>query len=250
MSGHSKWHSIKHKKARVDAVRGKIFSRLIKEITVSAKIGGSNSEMNPRLRTAIQTAKSANMPSKNIENAIKKGTGELPGIEYEEIVYEGYGPGGAAIYINTLTDNKNRTVAEFRYLLNKHGGNLGESGCVAWMFEKKGLIKINKNNHDEESVFMTAIDAGADDMNSDDDEFYEIYTDSDNLYQVRDILENNQFTVASAEHTMVPQNTVKLEGKNAEQMLKIMEVLDDHDDVQDIYANFDIDDEVMAKIAG
>jgi YebC/PmpR family DNA-binding regulatory protein len=250
MSGHSKWHSIKHKKARVDAARGKIFTRLIKELTVSARLGGGDADMNPRLRTAIQAAKSANMPAKNIDNAIKKGTGELPGVVYEEVIYEGYGPGGAALYINVLTDNKNRTVAEVRHLLSKHGGNLGESGCVAWMFEKKGLIKVDKSNFDEEELFLISVEAGADDMNSDDDELYEIYTDPDQLETVQAELEKNSVIISSAERTMIPQNTIKLEDKTAEHMLKLMETLDDHDDIQEIYANFDIDDDVMAKVAG
>ncbi len=249
MSGHSKWHSIKHKKAKVDAQKGRIFTRLIKEITVAARMGGGDPEMNPRLRTAIAAAKSANMPSKNIDNAVKKGTGELPGVVYEEVLYEGYGPGGVALYINVMTDNKNRTVAEIRYLLTKYGGNLGESGCVAWMFEKKGLIRINKNNHDEEELFMIALDAGAEDVQSDDDEFYEIYTEYENLDSVREEIEKNSIIMEEAIQTMIPQNTVKLEGKQAEQMLKLMECLDDHDDIQDVNANFDIDDEVMAQLA-
>jgi YebC/PmpR family DNA-binding regulatory protein len=250
MSGHSKWHSIKHKKAKADAVKGKIFSRLIKEITVSARSSGSNPDMNPRLRTAIYAAKSANMPSKNIENAIKKGTGELPGVVYDEVIYEGYGPGGVALYIVSLTDNKNRTVADFRHILSKYGGNLGETGCVSWLFEKKGLIRVSKKEYDEESVFIAAIDAGAVDMKSEDQDFYEIYTDNENFYKVREALEEKKITIGSAEKTIIPQNIVKLSGKNAEQMLKIMEALDDHEDVQEIYANFDIDDEVMEKIAG
>jgi len=250
MSGHSKWHSIRHKKARVDAARGKVFTRLIKELTVSARIGGGDPDMNPRLRTAIQAAKAANMPAKNIENAVKKGTGELPGVVYEEIIYEGYGPGGVALYINAMTDNKKRTVAEIRHLLSKYGGNLGESGCVAWIFEKKGLIKVAKENYDEEELFMIVIDAGAEDMKSEDSEYYEIYTDYEQLDQVSARLAGNNVSVLSAEHTMIPQNTVKLEAKSAEQMLKLMDMLDDHDDVQDIFANFDIDDEVIAQVAG
>jgi YebC/PmpR family DNA-binding regulatory protein len=249
MSGHSKWHSIRHKKAKVDAARGKIFTRLIKELTVAARIGGGDPDMNPRLRTAIQAAKSANMPAKNIDNAIKKGTGELPGVIYEEVVYEGYGLGGVALYISTLTDNKNRTVAEIRHLLTKYGGNLGESGCVAWMFEKRGLIKIQKEKYDEEELFLLAIDAGAEDMESEDNEFYEIYTDYEQLEIVCSELDKSSVMISSSERTLIPQNTIKLDGKQAEQMLKLMEVLDDHDDVQDVYANFDIDEEVMAKIA-
>jgi YebC/PmpR family DNA-binding regulatory protein len=249
MSGHSKWHSIKHKKARVDAQRGKIFTRLIKEITVAARMGGGDPEMNPRLRTAVAAAKAANMPSKNIDNAIKKGTGELPGVVYEEIIYEGYGPGGVALHINVMTDNKNRTVAEIRHLLSKHGGNLGESGCVAWMFEKKGLVRVNKENHDEEEVFMIALDAGAEDVQSDDEESFEIYTEYENLESVKEEMEKKGVQIEEAVQTMIPQNTVKLEGKQAEQMIKLMEMLDDHDDVQDVNANFDIDDEVLTQLA-
>ena len=250
MSGHSKWHSIKHKKARVDAARGRIFTRLIKELTVSARMGGGDADMNPRLRTAIQAAKTANMPAKNIENAIKKGTGELPGVVYEEVVYEGYGPNGVALYMSVMTDNKNRTVAEIRFLLNKNGGNLGESGCVAWIFEKKGYIKVDKANYDEEELFLIAADAGAEDMKSEDDDYYEIYSEFDQLESVREALENQNIAVATAETTMIPQNTVELDDKAAEQMLYLMDTLDDHDDIQEVYANFDIDDEVFARIAG
>jgi len=250
MSGHSKWASIKHKKARVDAARGRVFTRLIKELTVSARIGGGDPTMNPRLRTAVQAAKQANMPAKNIDNAIKKGTGELPGVVYEEVTYEGYGPGGVALYINTMTDNKNRTVAEIRFLLSKYGGNLGETGSVAWMFEKKGLIKVVRENFDEEELFMIVIDAGAEDMETEDSDFYEIYTDADELANVQSKLEEKNVALESAERTMIPKNTVNLDEKQAEQMLKLMEILDDHDDVQDIFANFDIDDEVIDKIAG
>jgi len=249
MSGHLKWSSIKHKKARADAARGKVFTRVIKEITVAARMGGGDSDMNPRLRTAVQAAKAANMPAKNIENAIMKGTGELPGVVYEEVVYEGYGPAGVALYFNILTDNKNRTVAEVRHLLSKYGGNLGESGCVAWMFEKKGLIRVKKENYDEEELFMISVDAGAEDMKSDDEEFYEIYTEADNLEAAQSAMEENGVTIASTERTMIPQNTVKLEDKSAEQMIKLMDILDDHDDIQDVYANFDIDDEVLSRMA-
>jgi YebC/PmpR family DNA-binding regulatory protein len=248
MSGHSKWHSIKYKKARVDAQKGKIFTKLIKELTISARMGGGDPNMNPRLRTAVFAAKAANMPAKNIENAIMKGTGELPGVVYEEIVYEGYGPGGVALYIAALTDNKNRTVAEIRHLLSKHGGNLGETGCVSWIFEKKGIIKVDKSKFDEEEVFLVAGDAGADDMQSDED-YYEIYTDAGNVNEIREKIEAQKIVTLSADRTMVPQNTIKLDDKNAEQMLKLMDILDDHDDVQDVYANFDIDDKVMDRIA-
>jgi len=250
MSGHSKWHSIRHKKAKVDAERGKVFTKLIKELTVSARIGGGEPDMNPRLRTAIAAAKAANMPAKNIENAVKKGTGELPGVVYEEVTYEGYGPGGVALYINAMTDNKNRTVAEIRHLLNRYGGNLGESGCVAWMFDRTGLIKIPRDKYDEEELFMLAVEAGAEDMKNEDPEFFEIYTDFELLDEVRTALSEKKIPIASAERTMIPKNFVELDGKQAEQMLKLMDILDEHDDVQDIYANFDIDDEVMANLAG
>jgi len=250
MSGHSKWHSIKHKKARVDAARGRIFTRLIKELTVSARMGGGDPDMNPRLRTAVQAAKTANMPAKNIENAIKKGTGELPGVIYEEVVYEGYGPSGVALYINVMTDNKNRTVAEIRYLLGKNGGNLGESGCVGWMFEKKGYIKVEKVKYDEEELFLISVDAGAEDMKAEDDDYYEIYSEFDQLESVRTSLEDQGVVVSTAEMTMIPQNTVKLEEKSAERMIKLMDALDDHDDIQEVFANFDIDDDVFEKVAG
>ncbi|MCK5033801.1 MAG: YebC/PmpR family DNA-binding transcriptional regulator, partial [Calditrichia bacterium] len=202
------------------------------------------------LRTAVAAAKSANMPSKNMENAVKKGTGEMPGVVYEEILYEGYGPGGVALYINVMTDNKNRTVAEIRYLLSKYGGNLGESGCVAWIFEKKGLIRVNKKNYDEEELFMIALDAGAEDVQSDDEEYYEIYTEFENMESVKEEIEKNDVQIEEAVQTMIPQNTIKLDDKQAVQMIKLMEMLDDHDDIQDINANFDIDDEVIAQLAG
>ncbi|MFH1760652.1 MAG: YebC/PmpR family DNA-binding transcriptional regulator [bacterium] len=250
MSGHSKWHSIKHKKAKVDAQRGKIFTRLIKEITVAARMGGGDAEMNPRLRTAIAAAKSANMPAKNMENAVKKGTGELPGVVYEEIVYEGYGPGGVALYINVMTDNKNRTVAEIRHLLGKYGGNLGESGCVAWMFEKKGLIRVNKKNYNEEEIFIIALDAGAEDLQGDDEEYYVIYTEFENMESVKEEMEKKGVHIEEAVQTMIPKNTLELNVKQAEQMIKLMEMLDEHDDIQDVNANFDIDDEVIAQLAG
>ena len=250
MSGHSKWHSIRHKKAKVDAERGKVFTKLIKELTVSARIGGGDPDMNPRLRTAIAAAKAANMPAKNIDNAVKKGTGELPGVVYEEVTYEGYGPGGVALYISAMTDNKNRTVAEIRHLLNRYGGNLGESGCVAWMFDRTGLIKIPKIQYNEDDLFMIAVEAGAEDMKNEDPEYFEIYTDFERLDEVRAALDEKKISIASAEQTMIPKNFVELDGKQAEQMLKLMDILDEHEDVQDIYANFDIDDEVMANLAG
>lgn len=249
MAGHSKWANIRYRKERQDAKRGKIFTKLIKEITIAARMGGGDPESNPRLRTAIQNAKAANMPMKNIENAIKKGTGELPGVNYEEVVYEGYGPGGVAMLILCTTDNKNRTVGEVRHILTKYGGKLGESGVVNWMFDKKGLIRVPRANYDEEELMMLAIDAGAEDFRLEDD-FYEIYTKFEELDQVRSRLEEQGIHIENAEVTYIPQNTVHLEGKQAEQMIKLMEALEDNDDVQNVFANFDIDEEVLEKIEG
>lgn len=248
MSGHSKWANIKFRKERQDAKRGKIFTKLIKEVTVAARTGGGDPDMNPRLRQAIQAAKQNNMPSKNIENAIKKGTGEMPGVVYEEVTYEGYGPGGVAIYIQCLTDNKNRTVSEVRHLLSKHGGNLGASGCVAWMFDRKGVIRVQKENYDEEELMMAAIEAGAEDLVTEDD-FYEIFTNFENLDSVRLNLEAEGIQIVSAEATFIPQNSQPLEGKQAEQMIKLMDALDDNDDVQNVYANFDIDENVLESLS-
>lgn len=247
MSGHSKWANIKFRKERQDAARGKIFTKLIKELTIAAKIGGGDVNSNSRLRTALQNAKAQNMPAKNIENAILKGTGELPGVVYEEVFFEGYGPGGVALYIITTTDNRNRTVAEIRHILTKYGGNLGEIGSVNWIFEKRGLIRIEKEKHEEEQLMMDAIDAGADDFKVE-DEFYEIYTQFEDLYKVRSRLEEKKYEIESAEMTMIPLNMVELEGKQAEQMLKLMNALEDNDDVLDVFANFDIDEELMEKM--
>ncbi len=247
MSGHSKWHSIKHKKAKVDAQRGRIFSKIIKEITVSARMGGGDPETNPRLRVAISSAKDANMPQKNIDNAILKGTGALPGVYYEDVTYEGYGPGGVAMFIEAVTDNKNRTVAEIRHLLGKYGGNLGEAGSVDWMFDKKGYILIPADKYEEEELMEIVLECGAEDMSGGDD-FYEIYTVFEDFHQVRSALEEKGIYIEKAELTRIPQNYVNVDGKQAEQMLKLMEVLDEHDDIQNVYANFDIDDEEMARI--
>jgi YebC/PmpR family DNA-binding regulatory protein len=247
MSGHSKWANIRFRKERQDAQRGKIFTKFIKEITIAAREGGGDLEANPRLRTAVQNAKAANMPAKNIENAILKGTGELPGVVYEELSFEGYGPGGVAIYITATTDNRNRTVSEIRHLLSKYGGNLGESGSVSWVFEKKGLVRVPSENYDEEELLLTAIDAGADDLKVEDD-FFEIYTQFEDLYKVRSVLEEQGITIDNAEITMVPQNLIKLEGKQAEQMLKLVDALEDSDDVQDVFANFDIDEKIMEQM--
>ena len=247
MSGHSKWANIKFRKERQDAARGRIFTRLIKEITVAARVGGGDLDANPRLRTAVQNAKAQNMPQKNIDNAILKGTGELPGMVYEDVAFEGYGPGGIAMYILTTTDNRNRTVAEIRHILSKYGGNLGETGSVSWVFEKKGLIRVEKENYDEEEMMLKAIDAGADDFKVEDD-YYEIYTQFEELNKVRSTLDDSGITIESAEIAMIPQNVIELEGKQAEQMLRLMDALEDNDDVQNIFANFDIDEKIMEKM--
>jgi len=246
MSGHSKWSSIKHKKAAVDAKRGKVFSRISKELSVAARLGGGDPDMNPRLRVSMEKAKEANMPAENVKRAIQKGTGELPGATYEESTYEGYGPGGVAILLEIMTDNKNRTVGEIRHLLTKQGGNLGEAGCVAWMFDEKGYILVEKKTIDEDALMSQALDAGADDIKSDpEEENYEITTAPEDLNTVKDFLTEKNITINLAEVTQIPQNYVKLEGKDAKKMLILMEALEDHDDVQNVYANFDIPDEMM-----
>ena len=248
MSGHSKWSSIKHKKGAADAKRGKIFSRLIKEVTVAARLGGGDPDGNPRLRTAIQAAKTENMPKDNIERAIKKGSGELEGTSYEEANYEGYGPGGVAMLIDCLTDNKNRTVADIKHLFDRHGGNLGEPGCVAWMFEKKGLIILEKDKVDEEALLDVALEAGAEDVKDGDTEFEVIMEPSD-FEAVREAFDTAGIPYTLAETSMIPQNTIKLEGKKANQMLNLMDSLEDHDDISHVYANFDIPDEVLEAMS-
>jgi YebC/PmpR family DNA-binding regulatory protein len=249
MSGHSKWHSIKHKKGAADAKRGKIFTRIIKELTIAARHGGGDPDSNPRLRTVIADAKAVNMPADNIKRAIRRGTGEEPGLTYEEAMYEGYGPGGAAIMIDTLTDNKNRTVGELRHLLTKHGGNLGETNSVAWMFEKKGYFVIEKSKADEETLLAAALEAGADDMRDDDDN-WEVVSAPEAFSAVRDAIKNLSIEPASAEVAMLPQNYVKLEGKTAQQMVKLMEALEEHDDVRHVWSNFDIEEkEIEASLA-
>jgi len=247
MSGHSKWHSIKHKKAKVDAAKGRVFTKIIKELTVAARMGGGDPDTNPRLRVALTAAKAANMPAKNIDNAIKKGTGELPGVVYEDVSYEGYGPEGVAMFIEAVTDNKNRTVAEIRHLLGRYNGNLGETGSVAWMFEKKGLIRVPRDKYTEEELMEIALDCGAEDVITT-DEVYEIYTGFEDFQDVRAGLEEKSVVMESAELTMIPQNTVKVEGKSAEQLMKLINALDEHDDVQNVYANFDIDDSELERI--
>ncbi len=249
MSGHSKWHTIKHKKGAADAKRGKIFTRLIKELTVAARNGGGDPNMNPRLRTIIAAAKEVNMPADNIKKAIQRGTGELPGISYEEITYEGYGPGGSALIIECLTDNKNRTVGEVRHTLEKHGGNLGSSNSVAWMFSKKGLVVVEKTKADEEKLLNTALEAGADDM-QDDGTAWEVLSDPSVFEAVRDAVKALGIEPASAQVAMLPQNYVKLEGKEANQMIRLMEALDEHEDVKQVWSNFDIEEkEIEASLA-
>jgi YebC/PmpR family DNA-binding regulatory protein len=241
MSGHSKWATIKHKKGAADARRGKVFTKLIKEITVAARIGGSDPDGNPRLRAAIAAAKAENMPADNIKRAIQKGTGELPGATYEEAIYEGYGPGGVAMMLEVATDNKNRTTSEIRHIFTKHGANLGESGCVSWMFHKKGYLVVEKGKANEDTLLELVTDAGADDM-VEDGSNWEILSPPDRFHQVVDRLKAAQITLAAAEVSMVPQSYVKVSGKQADQMLRLIEELEDHEDIQHVYANFDIEE--------
>lgn len=248
MAGHSKWAQIKRKKAVNDKRRGQLFTRLIKEISIAAREGGGDSEGNPRLRLAIQTAKDANMPQENINRAVKRGTGELPGIQFEEIVYEGYGPGGVAILMESVTDNRNRTVAELRHLLSKHNGHLGEAGSVAWMFTKQGTIRVPTDKVEEDNLFNVIIESGADDMQPTDD-YYEITTSLEQFEKVKHALAEKNIPVDSAELRMEPTSNIRVEGKEAEQIIKLIEALDEHDDVQNVYANFEIDDEVFEKLA-
>ena len=248
MSGHSKWSTIKRKKGATDAKRGKLFTKVIKEIMVAARFGGGDINANPRLRAAVLAGKAENMPKDNIERAIKKGTGELEGVNYEELVYEGYGPGGVAMILEVLTDNKNRTVADVRHTFSKHNGSLGEGGCVSWMFEKKGLILLDKSGTDEDRLIEVALDAGALDVKNTDKEF-EVTTDVGKFGEVKKVIEGAGFKPNFAEVTMVPQSTIRLTGKEAEQMLKLMEGLEDSEDVQKVYANFDIADEEMERLS-
>jgi YebC/PmpR family DNA-binding regulatory protein len=249
MSGHSKWASIKHKKGALDAKRGRIFTRLIKELTVAARASGGDPDMNPRLRSVIADAKAANMPADNIKRAIRKGTGEEPGVSYEEAQYEAYGPGGAAVIIDVLTDNKNRTVGELRHLLEKGGGNLATTNAVAWMFHKKGYIVVEKSKTDEEKLMAAVLDAGADDLRDDGDN-WEVLSAPDVFPAVREAVKQMGIEPASAEVSMIPENYVKLEGKSAHQMVRLMEALDDHDDVQHVWSNFDIEEkEIEASLA-
>ncbi len=248
MSGHSKWHSIKHKKASVDAKRGKLFTRLIKEISVAARLGGGDVEANPRLRASVQTAKDANMPQGNIKRAIMKGTGELPGQTYESVSYEGFGPGGAAVFVEVLTDNRNRTVAELRNIFSKQGGNLGETGSVQWMFERKGYIAVKREEVSEDQLLEIALEAGAEDLTSEGD-ISSIYTSIESFEAVKQALREAGISMESSELTMISQNNVQLVNKPAEQMIRLMDALDDHEDVGNVYANFDIDEAEMENLA-
>jgi YebC/PmpR family DNA-binding regulatory protein len=248
MSGHSKWHTIKHKKGALDAKRGKLFTKLIKELTIAARTGGGDPNQNPRLRKAVNDAKGANMPNDTIDRAIKRGTGELEGVHYDEITYEGYGPGGVAIMVNATTDNRNRTVSELRHLFSKNGGNLGESGSVAWMFNKKGQIIVDAALKGEDEMMEIALEAGAEDMLND-GESYQVLTAPEDFMTVLDTVKSKGVEPISAEIAMIPQNTIKLDGGHATQMLKLYEALDDHEDVQSVYANFEIDDAVMQQQA-
>lgn len=247
MAGHSKWANIKHRKAAVDAKRGKIFTKLIRELTVAAKEGGDDPESNPRLRTAVATAKGANMPNDTIERAIKRGTGDIEGVVYNEIFYEGYGPGGSAVYVKTLTDNRNRTVSEIRRLFTKHGGGLGENGCVAWMFDLKGRIEFVGDSVDEDALFDLVIDAGADDVRTEDSDIV-VITPTESYEAVKKTVSDAGIQYESAEVTMIPQTNVRIDGRDAEHMIRLMEALEDSDDVQNVYANFDIDEQLLEAI--
>ena len=244
MSGHSKWSTIKHKKGATDAKRGKIFTKIIKEITVAARMGGGDPETNPRLRSALINARSENMPKDTFERAIKKGIGDLDGVNYEEILYEGYGPGGVAVLVECLTDNRNRTIAEVRQVFNKAGGNVGTDGCVAWMFDKKGLIIVNKEDSDEETLMELALDAGAEDIKEETQSF-EIICEPGDFEAVKEAIDAAEIKCEMAEITMIPQNMTKVEGKEAEQMINFMEAMDDCDDIQKFYSNADIPDEAF-----
>ncbi len=248
MSGHSKWAQIKRKKAVVDAKRGQVFTKIIKEITVAARLGGGDEDANPRLRQAVLSAKAANMPADNVKRAVQKGTGELPGISYEEAMFEGYGPGGVAIMVEVTTDNRKRTVAELRHLITKHGGNLGETGCVAWMFNKKGLITVEKNGVNDESLLDSILTGGGDDF-SDEDDVYVVESTPDQMISVREQLEADGFSVISSEIMLTPQNSVGVEGETAKRVIQLLEALDDHDDVQKVSANFDFDDAEIEKVS-
>ncbi len=246
MSGHSKWASIKHKKAATDAKRGKLFTKFIRELSIAARMGGGDPDTNPRLRKAISDSKAVNMPADNIKRAIQKGTGQLEGVNYEELSYEGYGPGGVAIYVETMTDNKNRTVSELRHIFTKNGGNIGESGCVAWMFTRKGYFVVEKSKTSEDELLDIILEAGAEDLKEDGSN-YEVFSAPDSYESVVNALQENNIETAASNLGYFPQNYVKVEGKQAHQLLRLMEELEDHDDVQSVWANFDIDEEEIAR---
>jgi len=248
MSGHSKWASIKHKKMAMDARRGKIFTKLIREIMMATKMGGPNPDVNPRLRMAIERAKSFNMPNENIQRAIKKGSGEEGGVSFEQVSYEGYGPGGVAIYIEVLTDNKNRSAAEIRSIFSRHNGNLAGAGSVTWMFERKGLITVKKDVVDEDTLLGIILDAGAEDLKTESDR-YEIITSPENFENVKKSLEEKNIEIETSSLTLLPKNTVRVEGKDAEQLLKLLDSLEECEDVQAVYSNFDIPDEILETIS-
>ncbi len=247
MAGHSKWAQIKHKKAHTDAKKGRTFSKIVKEISVAARLGGKDAEANPRLRTAIEKAKEVNMPSENIKRAIMKGTGELPGVSYEDVVYEGYGPNGVALLIKVLTDNKNRTVSEIRHIFSKNNGNLGESGCVSWLFRQKGYILVDKAKINEETLMTAALEAGAEDLINDPAaDNFEIITSPESFAAIRLFLEKQNIPISLAEITMLPNAYVSLDRQTAEQALRLVEALEDNEDVQNVYFNFEVPDEAMA----
>jgi YebC/PmpR family DNA-binding regulatory protein len=248
MSGHSKWHTIKHKKGAADAKRGRVFTRIIKELTVAARAGGGDADTNPRLRTIVAEAKAVNMPAENIKRAIRRGTGEEPGVQYEEITYEGYGPGGVALIIEAMTDNKNRTVGEIRHLLTKYGGDLGQSNSVSWMFEKKGYIVIEKSKASEDALLSAALDAGADDLRDDGDN-WEVVSAPDAFPAVKEAVEKLGIETVSAQVAMLPKNYVSLEGKAAQSMLKLLDLIEDHDDVQHVWSNMDVDEKELEAFA-
>ncbi|WP_297889057.1 YebC/PmpR family DNA-binding transcriptional regulator [Sulfurihydrogenibium sp.] len=251
MAGHSRWHNIKNKKAKADAIKGKMFTKVIKEITVAARLGGGDPEANPRLRMAIEKAREVNMPSENIERAIKRGTGELEGVNYEEVKYEGYGPEGVAIIVEATTDNRNRTTAEIRHIFSKYGGNLGSSGCVSFLFEDKGVISVEKSKYSEEEILEKALEAGAEDVLTEDQDYYEIRTSVQDFYKVKENLEKMGVEIAKAELTKIPTTTVKITNQEtATKLMKLLDALEDNDDVQKVYANFDIPEEILEKIEG
>ena len=250
MSGHSKWSTIKRKKAKTDAERGKAFTKVIKEITIAARAGGGDPEANPRLRTAVMAAKTVNMPRDNILKAIQKGTGELEGVTYEENTYEGYAPHAVAVFLECTTDNKNRTTAEVRHLFAKHGGNMAENGAVGWIFERQGLITVSKSAHSEEEIMDMALEAGADDIRTDDADVYEVYTDPAELHEVLGKMEAAGVAPEGAELIRIPQNTITLDEKQAESVLKLVDLLEDHDDINKVWANFDIPADVLEKLGG